>query len=130
MSHDYRPVSIKINDRFHIAAQIEPKISDVVNEIADVVNWERLGLMLGLSIADMDKIRNQYHPNEHHQRLAELWHSRGNEYSWSKLLRELDKLYPRRKSSVSVSSPPPESSGKSIPSSSMVRLIGYFFYRS
>ena len=96
-----------------LTIQIEPEISDVVNEIADVVCWERLGLMLGFSIDDMDMIRSRYVSSEHHQRLAEFWHSRGQEYSWGKLLRELDKMYPRRKSSVSVSSPPPENYGKS-----------------
>ena len=96
-----------------VNASTEPEIADVVNEIAEVVNWERLALSLGLSISDIDMIRSRYDQNEHHQRLAEMWHDRGREYSWSKLLGELDKLYPRRKSSVSVSSPQPESYSKS-----------------
>lgn len=84
----------------------------MVNEIAEVVNWERLGVMLGLSVDEMDTIRTSYKQNEHHQRLAELWRRKGGECTWSKLLTQLDKLYPRRKSSMSVASPAPESLGE------------------
>ena len=96
----------------HINLPTEPEIADVVNEIAEVANWERLALMLGLSMNDIDMIRSRYDQSEHHQRLAEIWHDRGQDYTWSKLLGELDRLYPRRKSSISVASPQPENFGK------------------
>ena len=70
--------------------------------------------MLGLSMNDVDTIRSSYRQDEHHQRLAELWHSRGNDCTWSNLLTVLDRLYPRRKSSVSVTSPLPETYGEFI----------------
>lgn len=96
-----------------IATEItEPEIPDVVNEIADVSNWEKLGILLGLEINDLDTIRINYDQTEYHQRLAEKWRDRGSDYTWAKLLRVLDKVYPRRHSSVSVSSPQPESLGK------------------
>ena len=88
--------------------QLEPEISVVVNEIAEVVNWERLGISLGLNDSDTTMIRQNYDPCEHHQRLAEMLHTRDVDYSLSKLRREIDKLYPRRGSSVSVFSPQPE----------------------
>jgi hypothetical protein len=69
----------------------------VVNEIADMKDWEQLAISLGLTTNDIDLIK-QYDHNEHHQRLAELWYDRPLDYSWGKLRRELDKFYPRQAS--------------------------------
>ena len=85
----------------------EPEISDVVNEIADVKDWEQLAISLGLAANDIDLIK-QYDHREHRQRLAELWYDRALDYSWGKLRRELDKFYPRRASDASVISLSPE----------------------
>ena len=79
----------------------------MVNEIADVKDWEQLAISLGLTTNDIDQIK-QYDHREHRQRLAELWYDRALDYSWSKLQRELDKHYPRRVSDASVISPSPE----------------------
>ena len=73
----------------------------MVNEIADVKNWEQLAISLGLTANDIDLIK-QYDHREHRQRLAELWYDRALDYSWSKLRRELDKHYPRRTSDASL----------------------------
>ena len=72
-----------------------------MNEIADVKDWEQLGISLGLTTNDIDLIK-QYDRREHHQRLAELWYDRAVDYSWGKLRREVDKFYPRRASDASV----------------------------
>ena len=82
----------------------EPEISDVVNEIADVKDWEQLAISLGLTTNDTDFIK-QYDHREHCQRLAELWYDRALDYSWGKLRKELDKFYPRR---IRMSPVPPE----------------------
>ena len=79
----------------------------MVNEIADVKDWEQLAISLGLTISDVEIIK-QYDHREHHQRLAELWYDRALDYSWGKLQRELDKFYPRRASDASVISLSPE----------------------
>ena len=79
----------------------------MVNEIADVKDWEQLAISLGLTTNDVDLIK-QYDHREHHQHLAELWHDRALDYSWGKLRRELDKFYPRRASDTSVTSLSPE----------------------
>lgn len=73
----------------------------MVNEIADVKDWELLAVSLGLTQNDIDLIK-QYDHREHHQRMVELWYDRDEEYSWAKLRKELDKLYPRRDSNASV----------------------------
>ena len=67
----------------------------MVNEIADVKEWEQLAISLGLTTNDIDLIK-QYDQKEHHQRLAERWYDRALDYSWGKLQRELDKFYHRR----------------------------------
>ena len=88
---------------------VDLKIPDVVNEIADIANWEGLAYNLGLTEADVSKIRG-YDQSEHHQRLAEMWYDQDIEYTWSKLSTVLNS--PRRRSSVSVISPLPDTYGK------------------
>ena len=79
----------------------------MVNEIADVRDWERLAISLGLTTNDIDMIK-QYDHREYYQRMVEMWYDRDQDYSWNKLRRELDKLYPRRESNASVISSPPD----------------------
>ena len=79
----------------------------MVNEIADIKDWEQLAVSLGLTISDIEIIKHYDH-REHRQRLAELWNDRALDYSWGKLRRELDKFYPRRASDASVISLSPE----------------------
>ena len=98
----------RVKELIHFHNQyIEPEISEVVNEIADVKDWEQLAISLGLTVNDIDLIK-QYDHREHHQRLAELWSDRAVDYSWGKLRRELDQFYPRRASDASVTSLSPE----------------------
>ena len=47
----------------------------MVNEIADVKDWEQLAISLGLTTSDIDHIR-QYDHREHCQCLAKLWYDR------------------------------------------------------
>lgn len=94
----------------------------MVNEIADFNKWESLAHSFGLEDNDIEVIQ-EYDKKEHHQRLAEKWYEIDEEFSWSKLRRELDKLYPRSASNASVSSPPPETTGNYyIPLSSSCRM--------
>ena len=63
----------------------------MVNEIADVKDWEQLAISLGLTTNDIDMIK-QYDHREHRQRLVEMWYDRDQDYSWTKLRREVDKF--------------------------------------
>ena len=48
----------------------------MVNEIADVKDWEQLAISLGLTTNDIDIDHiKQYDHREHHQHLAELWYN-------------------------------------------------------
>ena len=61
----------------------------MVNEIADIYNWEELGIYLGMATADVEKI-NDYHPKEKHQRLVETWFCRDPDRSWDKIHRAME----------------------------------------
>ena len=82
----------KIITNFNIYLDFEPEISEVVNKIADVKDWEQLAISLGLTINNIDVIKHYDH-REHHQRVAEMWYDRALDYSWSKLRRELPQTY-------------------------------------
>ena len=69
--------------------------------IAEVSNWQELGIFLGLDPTDIDIIRNDYEPREYRQRLVEKWFSREPERSWEKLQRALDEVGARRGSQTS-----------------------------
>ena len=73
----------------------------MVNVIAEVSNWQELGIFLGLESSDIDVISNYYEPKEYHQRLVERWFSREPERSWEKLQRALDEATKRRGSQTS-----------------------------
>ena len=92
---------------FNIACHLEPEISEVVNVIADIKDWEQLAIPRGLTVSDIE-IKKHYDHREYRQRLAELWYDRALDYSWGKLRRELDKLYPRRASDALVIFPEAE----------------------
>ena len=77
-------------------------IQKVVNEIAEVLNWEELGIFLGLESTDIEKIRIDYHdPKEHHQRLVEIWFARDPKRSWEKLHRAMEDASASRRGSAS-----------------------------
>ena len=44
-----------------------PEISEVVNEIADMKDWEQLAISLGLTNNDTDLIKQYDHLREHQQ---------------------------------------------------------------
>ena len=79
----------------------------MVNEIANVRDWEQLALSLGLSSNDIDMIK-QYDHQEHRQRMVEMWYDRDQDYSWTKLQRELNKLSPQTGINESGTGSPPE----------------------
>ena len=84
----------------------ELTIPIVVNMIAEISNWQELGICLGLESSDTDVITNDYEPREHRQRLVEKWFSREPERSWEKLQRALDEVNKRRGSQASNCSLP------------------------
>ena len=73
----------------------------MVNMIAEVSNWQELGIFLGLDPTDIEVISNYYEPKEYYQRLVEKWFSREPERSWEKLQRALDEVGARRGSQTS-----------------------------
>ena len=79
----------------------ELTIPIVVNMIAEISNWQEVGICLGLESSDTDVITNDYEPREHRQRLVEKWFSREPERSWEKLQRALDEVNKRRGSQAS-----------------------------
>ena len=76
-------------------------IPNVVNEIADVSNWQELGTFLGLDAVDIERIASNYEPREHHQRLVETWFARDPLKSWEKLHRAMEEAAARRGSLTS-----------------------------
>ena len=60
--------------------------------IAEVSNWQELGIFLGLDSTDINIISNDYEPREYRQQLVEKWFSREPERSWEKLQRALDQV--------------------------------------
>ena len=64
----------------------ELTIPNVVNEIADIYNWQELGIFLEMDNADILTISG-YHQKEQHQRLVETWFSRDPDKSWEKIHR-------------------------------------------
>ena len=90
--------------------------------IAEVSNWQELGICLGLESSDIDVISNDYEPREYRQRLVEKWFSREPERSWEKLLGALDEVTKRRGSQTSKYSIP------STPTSPMGILIFKYMY--
>ena len=76
-------------------------IPNVVNEIADVSNWQELGTFLGLGAVDIERIASNYEPREHHQRLVETWFAREPQRSWEKLHRAMEEAAARRGSLTS-----------------------------
>ena len=81
-------------------------IRNVVNEIADVSNWQELGIILGLGAIDIERIASDYEPREYRQRLAETWFTRDPHRSWEKLRRSMTEAAARRSSLVSQRSIP------------------------
>ena len=79
--HQYKKVC-----HLHVA---ELTIPNVVNEIADIYNWEELGIYLGMEKADIEKI-GAYHQKEQHQRLVETWFCRDPDRSWEKIHRAME----------------------------------------
>ena len=79
-------------------------IPNVVNEIADISNWGELGIFLDLDGYDIEIIRDNYDPREHHQRLIENWFARDPQRSWEKLHRAMEDASARRGSASSAAS--------------------------
>ena len=75
-----------------------------MNEIADISNWQELGIALRLDPVDIDRITSYYEPREHHQRLVETWFARDPDRSWEKLQGALHEAAVRRGSNISQSS--------------------------
>lgn len=73
----------------------------MVNMIAEVSNWQELGICLGLESSDIDVISNDYEPREYRQRLVEKWFSREPEKSWEGFQGALDEVNKRRGSQAS-----------------------------
>lgn len=68
----------------------------MVNIIAEISNWQELGIFLGMDTTDINIISNDYEPREYRQRLVEKWFSREPERSWEKLQGVLDEMTKRR----------------------------------
>ena len=73
----------------HLYYVAELTIPNVVNKIADIHNWEELGIHLGMEKADIEKI-STYHQKEQHQRLVEIWFCRDPSRSWEKVHRAME----------------------------------------
>ena len=69
--------------------------------IANVINWQDLGIFLGLDGADIERISSNYEPREHCQWLVETWFARDPNRSWKKLHKAIEEASARRESQMS-----------------------------